>query len=137
MTMVAPAVYSNRYRQLIRLFPLRPLRTKADAQAATRILNRLFRDRYKDEGEAAYVYVLAGLLEDYERRHDPTPDTASGLDMLRYLIEEHSIKQADLVDLLEIGQSAVSMILGGHRPITADHARRLGKRFKIDPGAFL
>ena len=81
MTTIASSVYSDRYRHLIRQFPLRQLRTKADAEAATRILDHLFRDRYDDEGEAAYVYVLAGLLEDYEKRYDPTPDTACGLDI--------------------------------------------------------
>src|SRR5580692_5071356 len=134
MTTIASSVYSERYRQLIRRFPLRQLRTKSDAEAATRILDRLFRDRYDDEGEASYVYVLAGLLEDYEKRCDPTPDTVSGLDMLRSMVEEHGLKQSDLAELLGIGQSAVSMILSGHRPITADHARRLGKKLKIDPG---
>jgi HTH-type transcriptional regulator/antitoxin HigA len=137
MTTIASSVYSDRYRQLIRQFPLRQLRTKADAEAATRILDRLFRDRYDDEGEAAYVYVLAGLLEDYEKRYDPTPDTVSGLDVLRSIVQEHGLKQADLAELLHIGQSAVSMILSGDRPITAEHARQLGKKLKIDPGLFL
>jgi plasmid maintenance system antidote protein VapI len=45
--------------------------------------------------------------------------------------------QSELGKLLGIGPSAVSMIFSGSRPITADHARRLGKRFCVDPGLFL
>jgi HTH-type transcriptional regulator / antitoxin HigA len=137
MTTMISNVYSRRYRQLVREFPLRELRTKKDAQAATDILDQLFRDHYDDEGEAAYVFVLARLLEDYENKYDPTPDTASGLDVLRHLVEENGIIQSELARILGIGQSAVSMLLNGERPITAEHARRLGRRFGVNPGAFL
>ena len=137
MTTAVSNVLTSRYDQLIREFPLRQLRSKREAQAATAILDRLFRDDYDDEGEAQYVYVLARMLEDYESRHDPTHETASGLDLLRCLVEENGITQADLARILGIGQPAVSMILSGNRPITADHARRLGKRFGLNPGVFL
>jgi antitoxin component HigA of HigAB toxin-antitoxin module len=137
MTTTTSNIYSRRYRQLVREFPLRELRTKKDAQTATDILDRLFRNRYDDEGEAAYAFVLARLLEDFENKYDPTPDTASGLDVLRHLVEENGIIQTELAKILDIGQSAVSMLLNGERPITAEHARRLGKRFGINPGAFL
>ena len=137
MTTAISDVYSSRYRQLIREFPLREIRTKKDAETATEILDRLFSDRYSDKGEAAYVFVLAKLVEDYENKYDPTPDAATGLDILRSLVEENSIKQNELAELLGIGQSAVSMILSGERPLTAEHARRLGKRFGLNPGTFI
>lgn len=137
MTTAFSDIYSPRYRQLIRNFPLHEIRTKKDAEAATEILDRLFRDHYDDKGEAAYVFVLAKLVEDYENKHDPTPDTASGLDVLCRLVEENGIKQNELAELLGIGQGAVSMILSGDRPLTAEHARRLGKRFGLSPGTFI
>jgi len=137
MTTIVSEIYSARYRQLIREFPLQEIRTRKDAEAATEILDRLFRDRHSDKGEAAYVFVLATLLEDYENKNDPISDAASGLDVLRHLVEEHNIKQQELAELLGIGQSAVSMILSGERPLTAEHARRLGKRFAINPGGFI
>jgi len=137
MTATLSNVYSARYRRLVREFPLRELRTKRDSQAATEILDRLFRERYEDEGEAAYVFVLARLLEDYENKYDPTPDTTSGLDLLRHIVEENKIKQNELAAILDVGQSAVSMLLSGERPMTAEHARRLAKRFGVNPGPFL
>ncbi len=137
MTATISTVYSPRYRQLVRQFPLRELRTKKDARAATEILDRLFREHYDDEGEAAYVFVLARLLQDFENKYDPTPDTASGVDLLRHLVEENKTRQSELAAILGVGQSAVSMLLSGERPITAEHARRLAKLFNINPGVFL
>jgi antitoxin component HigA of HigAB toxin-antitoxin module len=83
------------------------------------------------------VIVLARLLADYEEKHEPLPDKLGGLRALRCLVDEHRIKQTELAQLLGVTKAAVSMILSGERPITADHARRLGKRFKLNPGAFL
>jgi HTH-type transcriptional regulator/antitoxin HigA len=121
----------------MREFPLRPLRTKKDAEAATKILDRLFREDYDDPGEEAYVYFLSLAMMEYEERYDPTPQTSSGLDILKFIIQENNMTQAQLGELLGISQGAASMILKGERQITAEHARRLGKRFKLDPGAFI
>jgi plasmid maintenance system antidote protein VapI len=54
-----------------------------------------------------------------------------------YLMEARDLNQADLAKLLKVGASAISMILSGDRPITADHARNLAKYFDISPAAFL
>jgi HTH-type transcriptional regulator / antitoxin HigA len=137
MTMTASDILTTKYQQLLREFPLRKLRTKKEAAAATEILDRLFRERYDDAGEEAYVGVLAGLLQDFEEKHDPTPDSASGLDVLKHLMEEHRMTQNDLAKVLGSGQSLVSMILAGERPITIQHARKLAQHFHIDPLVFL
>jgi len=137
MTAIAIAqLPSRRYMELIRRFPLRPIRSKAEAQKATGILDNLFGHQHADPGEADYVYILAGLLEEYEDKHSPAPD-ASPLEVLRLLMEENGVKQLDLAKLLGIGPSAVSMILSGNRPITADHARKLAERFGVDVGVFV
>jgi HTH-type transcriptional regulator / antitoxin HigA len=137
MSIATSKIYTPTYRKLIQQFPLRQIRTKKDADAATAILDKHFRDHYNDEGEEQYIFVLSTLLAEYEDKHDPVPDTATGLDVLRHLVEENGIRQAELSQVLGVGQSAVSMILSGDRPLTAEHARRLGKRFKIDAGVFL
>ena len=129
---------SERYLELIAAFPLRPLRTSGDAEAATAILDKLFGRQDVDGGEADYVAVLADLLASYEEEHDAVDsDGVSGLDVLRHLVEANDMKQVELAKLLGIGPSAASMILAGTRPITADHARKLGKRFAVDAGLFL
>jgi len=53
------------------------------------------------------------------------------------MMEEHRMKQSTLAAKLGISAPAMSLILSGDRPITADHARRLGKIFSLDPGIFI
>jgi len=129
---------TRRYLELVREFPLRPLRSRSDVNAATAILDRLFGHENVDPGEADYVEALALLVASYEdlRGADDFADV-SGTQMLRHLMDENGMKQAELALLLGVGPSAVSMILSGDRPITADHARKLARRFKVSPAAFL
>jgi HTH-type transcriptional regulator/antitoxin HigA len=126
-----------RYMQLIRQFPLRPLRTKSDMESATGILDQLFGRENVDPGDADYVRVLAGLVEAYENEHDPIEAHAIGIEVLAHLLLEHSMTQRELARTLGIGASTVSIILSGNRPITSDHARRLAARFHVDAGVFL
>jgi antitoxin component HigA of HigAB toxin-antitoxin module len=138
MTPTAEKIYTARYRQLIRQFPLHRITTKRDADAATRILDVLFpKDTYEDPGEEEYVMVLADLLADYEESLEADEPEATGLDVLKLLMEAQDITQAQLGEILGVSQSGVSQILSGHRQVTADHARRLGKHFRMNPGMFL
>jgi HTH-type transcriptional regulator/antitoxin HigA len=118
-------------------FPLREIKNKRDEAAATEILDRLVRDHYDDPGEEAYVSVLLNLVVAYEAKNEPPRDERSGLAALLYLVEEQKIRQSELAAILGVTQAAVSMILRGERQITADHARKLGKRFGMEPGTFI
>jgi antitoxin component HigA of HigAB toxin-antitoxin module len=127
-----------RYQQLMNQFPLYPIRTKHQADAATKILDELFiKDKYDDPGEEAYVIILADLLADYEEAQEANEPEASGLDVLKLLMEAQDMTQTQLARILGISQGTVSQILSGNRQITAEHARRLGKQFQINPGIFL
>jgi HTH-type transcriptional regulator/antitoxin HigA len=137
MSIAQSTLFTPKYHRLMRKFPLRQIRTQKDAATASKILESRFRDKFDDRGEEEYILILADLLADYEDESQPTPDTATGLDVLQHLVEENNIRQQELSELLNIRQSAVSMLLNGQRPITAEHARRLGKRFAVNPGLFL
>lgn len=130
---------TDEYMELIRKFPLQPIRNKTMADKATAILDRHFRNTFADAGEEKYILALATLLADYEDEHNPGPDTShiTGLETLRNLVETSGIRQDELTRVLGVSQGAVSRILNGKLSITADHARALGKRFRLDPGAFL
>jgi HTH-type transcriptional regulator / antitoxin HigA len=128
------------YGRLIRRFVLRPIRSKKDYDRASTILDELaVRDESSlDPGETDYLETLTLLIDAYDREHYPMPmKGASPLDTLRFLVSQNQVKQTELAKVLGIGPSAVSMVLSGTRPITADHARRLGDRFGVDPGLFV
>src|SRR5580698_4369559 len=126
------------YARLARQFPLRPIRSALQYRQASAILDKLaVREESLDVGEVDYLETLSLLIEAYDREHYPFPQRdASPLEILRFLMEQNEMKQSDMSQILRIGASATSMILSGQRPITADHARRLGERFSVDPGLF-
>lgn len=87
-------------------------------------------------------HPLSGLLDivttfvhDYEESNIEMPDT-SPADVLRFLMEQHKLRQSDLAELFG-SQSNVSEILNGKREINARHAKALAKRFGVSPAAFL
>lgn len=75
------------------------------------------------------------LIEAYDAEHHRLPD-ASGVDVLKHLMEEHDLTQSDLP---EIGsQGAVSEVLRGKRE-SSMYAQigRLAARFHVSPAVFL
>ena len=86
--------------------------------------------------ELADLLDLVGqLVESYEDSRHAIPDAAPH-EVLRYLLDEHNLKQSDLA--VEIGgQSVVSDILNGHREINARQAKALAARFGVSVAVFL
>jgi HTH-type transcriptional regulator/antitoxin HigA len=125
------------YLEMIHRFPLRPIRNDAECEEATRILDKHFAQDFVGSGLEDYVMVLAGLVADYEDKHHPV-DTShiTPLGMLKHLMAENNMTTADLGRLL--GNSGLaSMILHGKRAISKANAKVLGKRFGLNPGAFI
>jgi antitoxin component HigA of HigAB toxin-antitoxin module len=56
--------------------------------------------------------------------------------MLKYLMHESGMTQADLARLLG-SRSAASLILGGHRPLSKSHIQKTGRAFSRVAGAVL
>lgn len=80
------------------------------------------------------VEIVGDLIEDYESAHHPLPPTI-GLQALKFLIEQHGLKQSDLP---EVGsQGVVSEILAGKRELNLRQVRALGKRFGVSPATFI
>ncbi|MGB7158861.1 MAG: helix-turn-helix domain-containing protein [Tepidisphaeraceae bacterium] len=128
----------TKYLALVKRFPLRPIRTARELDAATAILDRMFGAAGLSREEDDYVQVLAGLVEKYEDEHDPVDlSNVTPAELLRHLMDENDMKSADLAELLEVGASAVSMILSGKREISKANAKRLAERFKADVSLFL
>jgi len=135
MTTKSSAV-SDRYLQLIREFPLRPLRSDADLGRAIAMLDGLSdRDELGGE-ERDYLQVLAGLVHEYEREHDPLP-CMSPVEALRYLLDENGMTQAQLSEQTGIAVATISEILNGKRGISPKVRQALASRFKVDPALFV
>lgn len=128
----------NRYLELVRQFPLRPIRTKRDYATATKVMERLAirGEENLDADELDYLEVLTDLVEAYDDEHFSLPEAATPRDRLEALMEEARMSTADLGRL--IGNSGLaSQILLGRRQLSKNHIRILSQHFKLDAGYFL
>lgn len=80
------------------------------------------------------VDIVGDLIEDYEIAHHPLPPV-TGVDALRFLMEQHGLKQSEIP---EIGsQGVVSEILTGKRALNVRQIQALGKRFDVSADTFI
>jgi len=84
--------------------------------------------------EEKLIHLLTVLVEDYEARNFPVPESAP-LAVVRHLMEAHRLRQKDLVDVFGT-ESIVSDVLNGKRDLTKEHIRRLSHRFHVSPSVF-
>src|ERR1035438_2218363 len=92
------------------------IHNKHDYELAGNMLNQLLDEVGSDEKHPlfGFIDILGIVIENYESEHYKWDD-ASGVDVLKYLMEEHSLNQNDLS---EIGsQGVVSEILNGKRQL--------------------
>jgi len=111
----------------------RPIHDRKTAAEATAVADALAGFPLNQEQED-YLEAVALFLEEYEGTQAPR---VSGRQLLRHLCEENGISGTALSGILGASRLLGSMLLRGDRNITAEHARTLGKYFKLDPGAFL
>jgi len=127
------------YAALVAILPPRPLHDAIDYHAAVDMLGNLVGfDLNADQTD--YMEALATFVGQYEHEHDDTRRTGeamSGLELLQAVMESAGLKAADLSRILGVSRSLGAMILRGERGITADHAKRLGEHFTMDPAAFI
>jgi HTH-type transcriptional regulator/antitoxin HigA len=124
------------YLALIHRFPLRPLRSGADLGAAIAVVDSLVSRDTLAQDEQDYLDVISRLIEDYEDTHDPLPEL-SGVEALRFLIEENRMSQSQLSRETGLPVTTLSEILNGRRGISPRVRTALAKRFKVGPELFL
>ena len=103
---------SEAYLSLVRGFPLRPIRTEAELDRAIAMVDTLSDRAELAEYERDYLLVLSGLIKKYEDDHYPVPE-ATGIPMLRSLIEFKGETQARVAARTGIPESTLSEILAG------------------------
>jgi HTH-type transcriptional regulator/antitoxin HigA len=133
---MAAATVADAYIELIRRLPLRPIRSDEELDRAAALALEL--DTRGDLGpdERDYLDVLVTLIGKYEDENHPIPDV-SGPELLRCLIEDRGLSQADVARGAAIRESALSEILAGRRPMGRKVIEKLAGYFKVDPGLFL
>jgi HTH-type transcriptional regulator/antitoxin HigA len=133
------AVYGkteDRYLDLVRQFPLRPLRTDADLDAAVAVIDALIDRPRLMAPEQDYLDVLSDLVEAYESEMMPMRPV-SDADLLRFLIEQKNVTQAGAAAGAGIAESTISEVLAGKRKLNRTQIAKLARYFHVKPAAFL
>jgi HTH-type transcriptional regulator/antitoxin HigA len=118
------------------LSPLFSICNEHEYDCAVERLNHLLDEVGADEQHPLYTLLdtLGTLVHAYEEQHHPMPE-CSGVDVLRFLMDEHGLSQSDLP---EIGsQGVVSDILRGKRELNVRQIRALARRFQVSPAVFI
>ncbi|MDF3881167.1 helix-turn-helix domain-containing protein [Cupriavidus basilensis] len=129
------AELTDHFRALSKVVPLHPIRNEHDYDEAVNAMNALLDAGAADETHplADLVATLGELIADYDQTHYAFPDV-TGVDALRFLMEQHHLTQAQVP---EIGsQGVVSEILKGRRELNVRQIRALAARFGVATAVF-
>ncbi|MCA9802819.1 MAG: hypothetical protein KC777_12680, partial [Cyanobacteria bacterium HKST-UBA02] len=89
------------YMNLVREFPLVPLREKSEFEAAVKVMKELaYRRSTLTSGEADYLSVLGDLIAQYEKKLPRLAEEMTPQEALTYLMEINNLAQKDLVELV-------------------------------------
>ena len=112
------------------------VRTKKDYAQARATIDALLDEVGDNENHplADVLDYLADQVKAYEDENFQIPE-AEPNEVLRFLMEQHGLKQEDLGDCAP--QSRISDILSGKRSISKEIAKRLAHRFHVRADVFL
>lgn len=131
------AKVDKKYMDLVKAFPLIPLRSKFDLDQAVKVMKKLaYRMDELSEGEDNYLTVLGDLIIQYEKRLPRLTDKMTPREALLFLMESNDLVQSDLVEFVGY-KSNLSAFLSGNRGLSKRAACRLAEYFKVSPALFL
>ena len=128
-------VATPEYTALLREVAPKVIRTEQENEAYTEILYELDRrSKNLTAAEKELAELLTLLIENFEETRYRLP-RAKPLEVLRFLMEQHQLKQKDLVKVFGTA-SIVSEVLSGKRELNKEHIKRLSRRFHVSPELF-
>lgn len=124
------------YRELVLDYTPRPIRSEAEYLRARKRIDVLLDKNQLSQDEKDYLDMLGVVVENYEARtEDEGQYELRGVALIRALLEEHGLRQKDLVDVFKT-ESIASAVLNGRRGLTVEHIDRLARRFDLPHALF-
>jgi HTH-type transcriptional regulator/antitoxin HigA len=123
------------YLELIRAFPLRPIRSEGELDEAMKILDTLVGKEPLTAAEADYLAVLSDLVEQYEGQAHPIPP-ASDAELLQHLLEAQDATLDHVAQATGIAPATLAAVLAGRQRLTREHIGMLARYFQVSPGVF-
>jgi len=110
--------------------------SEKDYQALVKTLDNLIDEVGNKQNHklAPVMETIGNLIENYEA-HKYKINESSPVEALKYLMQEHGLKQSDLK---EIGsQGVVSEILTGKRTLNIEQVKKISNKFHVSPLVFI
>ena len=123
------------YLALIRIFPLRPIRSEDELDEGMEILDTLVGKETLTTAEADYLAVLSDLVEQYEgQAHSISP--ASDAELLQHLIEAQETTLDHIAKATGIAPATLAAVLAGTQRLTREDIGKLAHLFHVSPSVF-
>jgi HTH-type transcriptional regulator / antitoxin HigA len=100
-----------------------------------RKLEQLDRKPHATPEEEALAELVAKLIAAYDAGHYPAPDMPPH-EMVRYLMEQRSLRQADLAPVIG-SRAQVSDLVNGRRGVSKAQAKKLAQFFHVSVELFI
>ena len=127
---VSPKKYGG---LLVKALP-KVIETDAELERFAEIMESLdMAERDLTPEEKALQSLLAQLIQDYDDKIELP--AVCPLDVLTFLMEQHDLKQADLLSIFG-SRSVASAVLSGKRELSKAHIRKLAEYFHVSPELF-
>jgi len=107
---------------------LKPIRSKADYEAAMAEIERLWGAR-SGTPEGDRLDILATLVDAYENEHYPM-DPPDPIEAIKFRIEQRGLTRKDLADILG-SRTRVAEVLNRRRGLSINMIRRLHEKLGI------
>ncbi len=110
--------------------------SEKEYRALVKTLDSLIDEVGNDQNHklAPVMETIGNLIENYETQEYKINES-SPIESLKYLMQEHGLKQSDLK---EIGsQGVVSEILTGKRTLNIEQVKKISNKFHVSPLVFI
>jgi HTH-type transcriptional regulator/antitoxin HigA len=131
-----PAPLPKTYRELCAVLMPRKIHDDLELETAQEIIDTLALLPSRTKDQADYLETLAELVEAYEDQNVKIAQR-SGLEILRFLLDENGLTASDLSRILGTDISLGYRILTGERGLTTKHIKKLSGHFHVGAEVFL
>jgi HTH-type transcriptional regulator/antitoxin HigA len=124
------------FEGLIKLHPPRPIHDGVGYRNTVEFVDALAGHKLNRDQED-YLLLLSTLIERYEADTLPKRRRPTGLEMLKYVLEESGLGGDDLAEIIGVDRSVAYRLLKGERGLTTSHIKALCARFGISADLFI
>ncbi|MCW6053916.1 transcriptional regulator [Microcoleus sp. A2-C5] len=125
----------DKYTELLSQYQPKIIRTEAENEKALAIVEELMHRRDRTPEEDELYELLIALIEKFEQEYYAPGVTATPNSLLLFLMEQRSLKPADLMGIIG-SEEGVYGLVNGERDISKEQAVILGSFFYVEPSLF-